>query len=214
MTGIKKAIAIIAMLATVTACFAGCSDGGSGTNSTASKSDSSTQSQAAEEEKEEKNEESEAKEEEKAPVADIPSDYELPATPEVIVYQGDKEVFHYAGETPSEVKSMLENMGIKDNGGYKVIKEGERLTVKVNGDDMEINVGKLSDDMRMVVDGMEINLDTMQAITSDGYAGTDTSTFKPDDFKTKQYATMQIITNSGTGNIVGCNVGIKNVPEN
>ena len=28
MTNIKKAIAIIAMLATVTACFAGCSDGG------------------------------------------------------------------------------------------------------------------------------------------------------------------------------------------
>jgi len=212
MTKIKKAIAIIAMLATVTACFAGCSD--SGTNSTTSKSDSSTKSQAAEE-KEEKNEES-AKEKKKAPAAKIPSDYEFPASPEVIVYQGDKEVFHYAGETPSEVKSMLEDMGINDNGNgcYKVIKEDERLTVKVYGDDMEIDVSKLSDDMRMVVDGMEINLDTRQAIAPDGFVCTDTSTFKPDDFKTKQYATMQIVTNSNTGNIVGCDVGIKNVPEN
>ena len=201
MTKIKKAIAIIAMLATVTACFTGCFD--SGTNSTTSKSDSSTKSQAAQE-----------KEEKKTPAAKVPSDYEFPASPEVIVYQGDKEVFHYAGETPSEVKSMLEDMGIKDDGGYRVIEDDERLIVEVNGDDMEINVSKLAEDMRMVVDGMEINLDTRQAITSDGYAGTDTSTFKPDDFKTKQYATMQIIRNSYTGNIVGCTININNVPEN
>ena len=155
-----------------------------------------------------------SKSEETAKEPAIPSDYEFPASPEVIVYQGNKEVFHHAGETPSEVKSMLEDMGIKDNGGYKVIKDGERLTMKVNGDDMEINVNKLADDMRMVVDGMEINLDTMQAIASDGSACTDTSEWKPDNFKTKQYATMQIVTNSNTGKIVGCNVEIKNVPEN
>lgn len=208
MNRITKIIAAIMMMATVATCFAGCGkteEASSTIEYGEIQTEVETESTTTQEQTSTTTDETHAK---------VPSDYEFPASPEVIVYQGDKEVFHYAGETPSEVKSMLEDMGINDNGGYKVIKEGERLTVEVNGDDMEINVGKLSDDMRMVVDGMEINLDTMQAIAPDGSVCTDTSTFKPDDFKTKQYATMQIITNSNTGNIVGCNVGIKNIPEN
>lgn len=213
MTKIKKAIAIIAMLATVTACFAGCSDAGNGTNSTASKSDSSsTQSQAAEEKEEEKNEESEVKEEE-APAAKIPSDYELPSAPEVIVYQGDKEVFHYAGETTSEVKSILEDMGIKNNGGYKVIKD-YKLTIEVYTNNIEIEVNKLTDDMRVVIDGMEVNLDTMNAIASDGIITTDTSEWKPDDFKTKPHASLQFIVSGNTGNVTGSIINLNNVPEN
>lgn len=210
MISIKKAIAIIAMLATVTACFAGCSD--AGTNSTASKSDSSsTQSQAAEEKEEEKDEESEVKEEEKAPVADIPSDYELPASPEIIVYQSDKEVFHYAGETTSEVKSMLKDMGVGDNG--KVIKD-YRLTVKVSTNNIKFDINRLTDDMKVVVDGMEINLDTMNVIAPDGRMGTDTSEWKPDDFKTKQHAHVRFIVSSNTGNVTGCIIQLNNVPEN
>lgn len=208
MTKIKKAIAIIAMLATVTACFAGCSD--SGTNSTASKSDSSTQSQAAEEEK---NEESEVKEEEEAPAADIPSDYKLPASPEIIVYQGDKEVFHYAGETTSEVRNTLENMGIEGDNKFKVIKD-YRLTIDVYPNNISIDVNKLYDDMRVVVDGLEVNLDTMNAIASDGTIASDTSTFKPADWKTEPNASLQFIVSGNTGNVTGCIIQLNNVPEN
>lgn len=210
MNRITKIIAAIMMMATVATCFAGCGkteEASSTIEYGEIQTEVETESTTTQEQTSTTTDETHAK---------APSNYEFPASPEVIVYQGDKEVFHYAGETPSEVKSMLEDMGINDNGGngrYKVI-DGERLTVEVNGDDMQINVNELDEDMRMVVDGMEINLDTRQAITSDGHVGTDTSTFKPDDFRTKQYATMQIITNSNTGNIVGCAVNILNIPEN
>lgn len=212
MNRITKIIAAIMMMATVATCFAGCGKTEEASSTieygeiqTEVETESTTTQEQEDTTTSTTTDETHAK---------VPSDYEFPASPEVIVYQGDKEVFHYAGETPSEVKGMLEDMGISDSGGYKVIKEGERLTVRVNGDDMKIDVNKLSDDMRMVVDGMEINLDTKQAISPDGSVCADTSTFKPDDFKTKQYATMQIITNSNTGNIVGCKVVINNIPEN
>lgn len=210
MNRITKIIAAIMMMATVATCFAGCGK----------TEEASSTIEYGEIQTEVETESTTTQEDTTTPTttdkthAKVPSDYELPASPEVIVYQGDKEVFHYAGETPSEVKGMLEDMGIKDDGGYRVIEDGERLTVEVNGDDMKINVNELAEDMRMVVDGMEINLDTRQAIAPDGSVRTDTSGWKPDDFKTKQHATMQIIANSNTGNIVGCNVYITNIPEN
>ena len=210
MTNIKKAIAIIAMLATVTACFAGCSDGGSGTNSTASKSDSSTQSQAVEE-KEEKKEES-AKEEEEAPAADIPSDYKLPATPEVIVYQGGQEIFRYAGETTADLKAKLEGMGFEDNGGYKIVKDGQRLTVGVYEKDVEIDVNKLADDMRVVVDGLEINLDTMNALAPETkyIQSDDKSGWTKEELNSIPNSFVRFVTNSNTGKMVGCIIHIAN----
>jgi hypothetical protein len=199
---IAKIIAAIMMMATVATCFAGCGkteEASSTIEYGEIQTEVETESATTQEQTSTTTDKTHAK---------APSDYEFPASPEVIVYQGDKEVFHYAGETPSEVKSMLKDMGIKDEGRYRVIKEGERLTVEVYSDDITISVGKLLDDMRMVVDGMEINLDTMNAIAPDGFITTDLSTFKPDDFKTKQWARLQIITNSNTGNIVGCDVCI------
>lgn len=207
MTKIKKAIAIIAMLATVTACFAGCSD--SGTNSTTSKSDSSTKSQAAE--KKEKNEES-AKEKKKAPAADIPSDYKLPATPEVIVYQGDQEIFRYAGETTADLKAKLEGMGFEDNGGYKIVKDGQRLTVGVYEKDVEIDVNKLADDMRVVVDGLEINLDTMNALAPEAkyIQSDDKSGWTKEELNSIPNSSVTFVTNSNTGIMVGCKIHIAN----
>lgn len=207
MARFKKVIAVIAVMATVATCFAGCGTAKDETSSKA-KTESSV-SQA--EEKEEKNEESEVKEEEKAPVADIPSDYELPASPEVVVYQNDKEVFHYAGETTSELRSILKGMGLKDNGGYKVI-EDYKLSVRVDDNCISIDANSLNDDMRIVVDGKE--METMQSIAVDEAVKTDTSSWKPADFKTKQHAYLRLITNSNSGVITGCQVQINNVPEN
>lgn len=207
MAKFKKVIAVIAVMATVATCFTGC---GTAKEETSSKATESSASQEDKKEESQAEEKEESKAEEK-PAAEIPSDYELPASPEVIVYQNDKEVFHYAGETTSELRSILEGMGLKDNGGYKVV-DNQKLTVRVNDNCISIDANKLNDDMRIVVDGKE--METMQSIATDGHVSTNTSDFKPNDFKTKQYAYLTVVANSKSGNIVGCDVQINNVPEN
>lgn len=208
MNRITKIIAAIMMMATVATCFAGCGkteEASSTIEYGEIQTEVETESATTQEQTSTTTDETHAK---------VPSDYELPVSPEVIVYQGDKEVFHYAGETPSEVKGMLEDMGISDNGGYKVIKEGERLTIEINDNEIEIYVNKLAEDMRVIVDGMEINAATKSAIAPDGAIYTDRSKWTPDELKTKQHSYLGIVSNSSTKKVVGCTIIIANIPEN
>ena len=208
MAKFKKVIAVIAVMATVATCFTGCGTAKEETSSKAKTESSVSQ----EEEKEEKNEESEVKEEEKAPAADIPSDYKLPATPEVIVYQGGQEIFRYAGETTADLKAKLEGMGFEDNGGYKIVKDGQRLTVGVYEKDVEIDVNKLADDMRVVVDGLEINLDTMNALAPETkyIQSDDKSGWTKEELNSIPNSFVRFVTNSNTGKMVGCIIHIAN----
>ncbi len=193
----KKLLTTMITLALITACFAGC---GKTESNTDSKTESANTS-FAQEQIDDAPEETSAK---------IPNDYKLPASPEIIVYQSGNEIFHYNGETITEIREKLE---IGEFDYYRPI-DFDTFVISTQGGNLSIDVNSLAKDMSVVIDGMEVNAEIMNVIAPEGSVMTDTSTFKPDDWKTTQYANLTIIKNNDTGKVVGCHIQINNISEN